>query len=223
METAADSHLLITIARRMGSGGGEIGMALAERLDCRFLDRALLTEAAERVHLDPGELDCKDERHLGFLERSTMRYALGLPGAIYGPHPVHAADDFELFSVQKEIIKEAAARGPAVIVGRAAHWVLRDEPGLFSIYLHAPFDVRVRRIQRLYSLPTTEEARHLIEECDAARNRFSRWATGHTSGDSASYHLCLDTFRVGIQNAIELILSAVACARQGLSSEKEDF
>ena len=40
----------------------------------------------------------------------------------------------KLFLLQADIIKEAAKKGPFVIVGRCADYVLRDEPNCLNLF-----------------------------------------------------------------------------------------
>ena len=223
MENDSRAHSLITIARKMGAGGAQVGRALAGRLGWRYLDRELLTEAAARLKQEPDDLDARDECHLGFWEKRAVKYSLGLSGAIYGMQPFNAIDDAELFSIQQQIIKETAAQGPVVIVGRAAHWILKDEPGLFSIYLHAPLEKRVRRVQRLFSLPSAAEAKRLVQDCDRRREEFTRWATGRGSEEATAYHLCADTSRFGIPGTVELILAEAARLERDPGRKKEEL
>jgi CMP/dCMP kinase len=221
MDETRKAYLLVTIARSMGSGGSFVGQKLAARLGCRYLDREILLEAAQRMHKDPEALETFDERHLSFWERTRMACAYGAPDAPYTPPPV-AADDMDLFDTEKAIIREAAMRGPAVIVGRAAFALLGGEPGLLSVFLHAPFEHRVRRIQRIYGLATREEARELVARSDKDRGHFVKSAAGVDWMDPRNYHLAVDTSRLGTGAAIELVYQAAMEASRKLEHPGEE-
>lgn len=214
-------HLVVAVARTMGAGGGFVGRRLATRLGCRYLDREILLEAAGRLDRDPEALETYDERHLSFWERTRMAYALGTPEAPYAPPPV-AMDDMDLFETQQAIIREAAERGPCVVVGRAGFWVLREEPGLLAVFLHAPLDRRVRRVQKIYDLPSEADARELILQSDKQREQFVKAATGQDWRDPRNYHLCVDTWRVGTATAIELVYSSAMEVARGLLQAPEE-
>ena len=49
-------QIVITVGRRYGSGGHEIGQKLAERLGIPFYDRELVELAAEKSGIDEGIL-----------------------------------------------------------------------------------------------------------------------------------------------------------------------
>ena len=221
MEDTRKAHLVVTIARTMGSGGSFVGKRLATRLGCRYLDREILVEAAQRLHKDPEALEAFDERHLSFWERTRMAYAFGAPDAPYAP-PAVTVDDMDLFDTEKAIIREAAGRGPAVIVGRAAFALLGREPGLLSIFLHAPLEYRVKRIHRIYRLGTPEEARELVTRSDKDRAHFVKAAAGVDWMDPRNYHLSVDTARLGSGACIELVYQAAMEVARRIESPSEE-
>jgi len=223
MEEKRKAYLLIAIGRTMGAGGSFVGRRLATRLGCRYLDRELLLEAAGRLHQDPEALEDFDERHLSFWERTRMAYAFTAGESPYTPPPV-MVDDMEVFDTQKAILREAAEKGPAVVVGRAGFAVWRSEPGLLSVYLHAPLEVRAKRIQKIYKLGSLDEAREMVVQSDRQRERFIKAASGLDWRDPENYHLCVDTARLGTAEAIELIYGAAMEVARGLiGSQEEQF
>lgn len=215
MDEKRKTFLLVTVARTMGSGGSFVGQKLAARLGCLYLDREILLQAAQRMHRDPETLEAFDERHLSFWERTGMAYTCGAPDAPYAPPPV-TAEDMDLFDAEKAIIREAAVRGPAVIVGRAAFALLAGEPGHLSVFLHAPLEHRVARIQKVYGLATAEEARELVTRSDKDRAHFVKAAAGVDWLDPRNYHLAVDTGRLGTGAALELVFAAAKEAERRL-------
>lgn len=214
------AFLIVTIARTMGSGGSFVGKRLANRLGCRYLDREILLAAALRLDRDPEALENLDERHLSFWERTRMAYAFGVPESPYAPPPV-TVDDMDLFDAQKEIMREAAHRDHVVIVGRGGFSLLKDEPGLLSVFLHSPMESRARRIQKIYKLATRDEAIELIEQSDKDREHFVKAAAGVPWKSPSNYHLCIDTGRTGTAVAIELIHGAALEVARGLEKPDE--
>ena len=223
MEETKRSFLLVAIGRTMGAGGSFVGRRLATRLGCRYLDRELLVEAARRLHRDPEALEAYDERHLSFWERTRMAYAFGGAELPYTPPPV-TVDDMELFDTQKEILREAAGRGPVVVVGRAGFAVLRGEPGLLSVFLHAPLEVRSERIRKIYGLGSLSEAKEMVVQSDKQREHFVKAASGLDWRDPQHYHLCVDTARLGTAAAAELVyVAAMEVARTLEKPAEETF
>lgn len=211
-------HLVVAIARQYGSGGRYVGRKLATRLGCRYLDREILVDAASRLRRDPDALEIFDERNLTFWERTLLTFFGGEPQVPWiSPAPM--ADDRDLFETERAIMREAAERGPVVIVGRASAWVLRDAPGLLSVFIHAPLEQRARRVRKIHRLSSLEEARRLVLRVDQRRKRFFRSVTGV---DWPSLDLCslaLDTGRFGTGGATEIAYLAALGVVQGLPGE----
>lgn len=223
MNDTTASNLVVVIARAKGSGGGAIGMELAKRLGCRYLDREILVEAASRLNKQPEALEVFDERSLTFWER-TMALTLGTPEVPYVPSPMNL-DDRDLFHIEGKIMKEAAQRGPVVVVGRAGFAVLRDEPGLLSVYLQAPLETRVKRVMRVFGIGSEEEARELILRTERSRSQFVKAVTGLERLDPKNYHLFIDTARFGTRAVVDLLYQAAQNVARRLTSptaEPED-
>jgi cytidylate kinase len=149
-----------------------------------------------------------------------MAYAFGAPDSPYAPPPV-TVDDKDLFDVQKTIIQEASERGPATIVGRGGFALLKGLPGHLSVFLHAPLDLRARRIRRLYSLGSLEEARDMAEQSDRERGHFVKAVVGANWLDPNQYHICLDTGRLGTGAATELLYQAALEVARSVRNKEE--
>ena len=112
-------NVIITIGRQYGSGGREIGIRLAKKLEIPLYDHNLVAMAAKELGISEKEAKEADETALeGFLSS----YIVG-PGdyAVY----MNAEDDMRpltdrVYRAQSEIIKRLADRSPCVIVGRCA-------------------------------------------------------------------------------------------------------
>lgn len=52
-----------------------------------------------------------------------------------------------MFNLQSEVIRRLAARESCVIIGRCADYVLRDVPGVTTIFLHGDMESRIKRVE----------------------------------------------------------------------------
>jgi len=121
------------------------------------------------------------------------------------PPPLPALGEDELFEVESQVMREIASREDAVFVGRAATWVLRDTPGLVSVFLHAPDDVRVARVMRDYNLTDEAAASELVRRSDQQRSRFLQSVTGGSWFNLSHYHLTIDTGVITLEETVDLI------------------
>ena len=113
-----------------------------------------------------------------------------------------------IFLAQFDAIRKIADKGPCVIVGRCADYVLRDHENVLNVFIKASMEERVKRITRLYELDQMK-AEDTIRKADKQRATYYNYYATGTWGDVANYHLCVDTGVLGIDGAVELIRRAV--------------
>ena len=111
--------------------------------------------------------------------------------------------------------KEYAEKGSCVIIGRCADYVLREKRNVVKVFIHAPLDDRIRRKMALGTEGSTEkEVKKNILTKEKVRERYYNFYTGSRWGDSRNYNLCIDTSKVGIDGAVEIIAAYVEHERQ---------
>jgi len=209
----APATLVITISRQIGAGGAYVGQALSRRLGIRYVDREILQQAAAVLGREEGDLAALEERASSMWDRVASILSLGAPEAPFVPPPVPTFAEDELFAVESEVMREIAAREDAVIVGRAAGWVLTKHPGIRRLFLHAPEEWRAQRIRESYQLPGIEAARSLIHKSDQQRARFVHALIGDDWTAPKGFDLCINTASIGLDASVD-ILVGVANARR---------
>ena len=213
---------VITLSRQFGAGGAAVGRLLARRFDAEYLDREVVFEAARRAGIPAALADELDERAPSWLTRLGMALTAAYPEVIVpdaaGETAVPGYEE-RLAAFTREVIEEAAERGNAVIVGRGGAFILRERPGVLHAQLEASLDARVRycRMQAEElggrELPDDRALARLCTDVDRARGAHVRRHFGVEWRDPSHYHLVVDTGRLGLETAAELI--AVAARRLG--------
>src|SRR5918994_463111 len=163
---------IVTVSAAYGAGGALVGPKLAERLGVPFLDRALPTEIAERLAIPLDEAFARDESIGGVLSRVAMRLAsIGLAfGAETAPE---AVGEGTYRRTTEDLIREHAASGDLVVLGRAAALVLQDDPRSLHVRLDGPRDRRVEQAVRLGDGEAAAVEQRL-DETDRAREAYVR-------------------------------------------------
>lgn len=193
---------VISIGREFGSGGRRMGQHLAEGLGIPCYDRHLTEEAAVRGGFGKKELEEADEMRANrFLFKVPAR---SNPYTGYGK-PMNDT----LFAIQSGLIQEYAAKGPCIIVGRCADWVLADTPGLLSLFFYAPKAVRIQEIMRRYETDE-KEAAYLIRQADRIRRNYYQYYTRKKWADKSSYDMMFDTSRVREQELLSMLRALLA-------------
>ena len=194
---------IITISREFGSGGRTIGRMVAQRLGIPFYDKELVDQIALESGFAPKFVEEHGEHSPG---KSLLSYAFapqGVPGVMNGL----STADF-LWSIQCNAILQLAEKGPCVIVGRNADYILKDRKDCFHAFIHADLDFRADRIVRLYG-ESEKSPQARLQQKDKRRSVNYQHYTGRTWGASENYDNCLNTAHLGIEQAADLILAAV--------------
>lgn len=194
---------VIVIGRQYGSGGREIGQALATRLGIPYYDRKLLREAAARIGFDEEVFSHTDERKPSLL---ASLFGTGCFPAD-GEYTTSSMSRQGLYRAQSAVITEIAKEGPCVIVGRTADYVLRELPNMASIFLHAPIERRAERIMKRDGCQTAKQAASLAHKRDSAREKYYNFFTGRRWGHADNYHLSIDASSMTTDEIVELIIS----------------
>ena len=108
----------------------------------------------------------------------------------------------------KERIRKAADEGNCIFIGRAADYVLRDHPRRLSLFVTADVQERISTLMADKGMDKDAAAR-LIEKVDAARAAFYNFYSGHTWGAAASYDLCINLSRTGLEGAVAIVEQAL--------------
>lgn len=202
-----EPHVVITIGRQFGSGGRELGRMIAEAFGYDYYDKELLSQAAERAGMSREFFEKNDERFPSFLS-GVFSFAFGFTPGNYYAGTTSISDD-SLYRAQSDFIQSLADRGPCVIVGRSADYVLREHPRRVSIFVHCPMEERVRRIVSRSPELTPEKARAKAEKINRLRSSYYNFYTDKTWGAAESYDLSIDTSLLPMQDIVEVVRTYV--------------
>lgn len=187
-------HRIVTISREFGSGGRTIGKKLAEELKIPCYDSELIHEIA---------------RQSGFAEAYVQRVEKSSPtgwaaslfssNRAFGP----TNEDY-LWEIQRKVILELAEKGPCVIVGRCADYILRHTADCLTAFIHASMEYRAKRIVEVYGeREQTPEER--IREKDKRRAAYHRFYTDMKWGYAKNYRISLDSGALGIAQCVAVL------------------
>ncbi len=188
-------NTVITIAREYGSGGRLIGEQLAKSLGIPFYDKELILLAAKKSGFSE-EYIRKTEQ----MKSASFLYSL------YMTSQVLPMSD-QIFLLQSKIIKEMAEKGPCVLVGRCADYVLRDMPNCMNVFIHAPLEERVRRASEDYG-DVESGLEDYVRKQDKRRSAYYSYFSQNKWGSATHYHLCVNS-TIGLEASTNLIEQAV--------------
>lgn len=198
------SNYVVSISREFGSGGRLIGKKLAASLGIPCYDRTLIQKTAEKSGLSPD-----------FIARAEEQGPQPVPPE-HRPHrhrrphlhpPGHPGQPSGIFA-QADVIRELAAEGPCVIVGRCSDYILGEDPACIKVFIHADMASRIDRCVAEYHIPSDNMESRIIQ-MDRGRANYYNYYTGHTWGEMRRYDLTLNSSITGINGAVEMIAQLV--------------
>lgn len=196
-------HKIITIGRQFGSGGREIGQKLAERVSIPLYDRRLVSMAAESLGVRKEDAERVDESSLNtFVANYTVSpgmYMEYISAASY----IQSFDE-QVYRAEAEIIRGLAEKGPCIIVGRCADYILKDRAECINVFICADKDDRKKRIARLYNL-TERKAAERIRRTDRERWYYYELHTGQDWGDITSHQILFNVSLLGMEKIVDYL------------------
>ena len=186
---------IITISRQFGSGGRTIGRMVAEKLGIPCYDQELLEQLAEKSGFSKEYIKERGE----YTERGGW-LANALSGRIGGG----MNNQDYIWIAQRGLILDLAAKGPCVIVGRCADYILQDQADCLNVFIHASIEQRSERIVKLYGERDDAPEKRLKDK-DRRRKAYYQFYTDTEWGKAENYHISLDSGVIGLEKCVQII------------------
>lgn len=187
---------IITINRNFGSLGRPIAKRLAELLNVECYDRDIVEAASKKMNLPVSVVSNIEEKKSGFFR---MLFPLGNDSSEH---------QRAVFEAQSEVIRELAAKGSCVIVGRCADYVLGDEANIIHVYIYAPYADRLANCVESLGMKK-DEAKRMIAGVDKARSNYHKYFTGYDAADPDYNHLIINSALLEVEGTAQALASIV--------------
>ncbi len=197
----------LTISRLYGSGGSEVAALVAKKLGWSLLDNAVVDAVAARMGLTVAEVRDREERVPSLVERLTTAMAMGSQEWASPIAEAKRPTDEQLIEVTRHIIEEAIARGPLVVVGRGTQEMLAEREDTLHVFCYAPRKALIARTMKREGV-SAEEAMRLVDNTNKERGQWVRLHWERDRRAHENYDLSVNTERLGIEGAADLIVSA---------------
>ena len=186
-------QIIITIGREFGSGGLEIAEKLAAKLGIPVIDKEYFTNALKEDRI-------LEKDQVLFDESSPLTMpSISMIGSDW--FDKQGRIDYAEFNYIK---KEADSGKSFIVVGRCAEYVLKDHPSRVSFFILGEPEVKIKRIAEMYGM-TEQKAQQACKNMDKSRKAYHNFYSNVKWGDSRAYDLCINSSRVGIDNAVRII------------------
>ena len=179
------NNLIISISREHGTNGKEIGRLVSNKLNIPFFDKEEIKEFAIKNSLISNNYS-NEEIYDNFLSLDVSKEAI---------------------INQTKVIKKIANETNAVIIGRSADYILRDNKNLIKVFIYASMDYKIKNVMNNYG-DTKKQAKNNIINSDKSRSNYYSAIANRTWGDKNNYDLCIDA-KIGNENVVKIICDYV--------------
>ena len=199
---------VITIARQFGAGGRTLGKVVAEDLQYKFLDDAVIQELSKRIRVTKESVAEMESTAGGLFSKivSTMlsrSYMERIAGEKSG-----YIDEVIYIEKLKEIITDLARHDNVVLLGRGSQYILAQHENAFHFLLVADQAQRIKFMQKHYNFSESKAYQEVSGGEKRRRNIYAK--LGATSyNDPETYHMVLNMSRLTLEQARNQIVTLV--------------
>lgn len=179
------NNLIISISREHGTNGKEIGRLVANQLKISFYDKEEIKEFAIKNNIVNSN-SSDEEIYDNFLSLDASKDAI---------------------INQSNVIIKIANNSDAVIIGRAADYILKDNKNLVKVFIYAPMDYKVKNVMKNYGDDEKQAKIHILNSDESRSNYYSAIAN-KVWGDKNNYDLCIDA-KIENENVVKIICDYV--------------
>ena len=177
---------VIAIGRQFGSGGHDIGKALAEKLGYDFYDAEIIQMTAGTTGYTPEFIKKNEE-----IMTNSLIYDLVNQMYLNADMQDEAPKD-KIFEAECQVVRNLAKKGNCVIVGRCADYVLRNSGNCLKVFFSAPLVSRIRRVAQRQNI-SEGEAKATVQKNEKLRADNYRYYTRRMWGAAGNFDLSLNT------------------------------
>lgn len=204
-----NKKFVVTINRELGSGGRTIGSKLAERLNVKFYDKALIKELTKKFELSVEELEKVKASKRNWwndfaqtlLNRNNIEERFNIE--------TNVATTENIFRVESQFLKELAADESCVIAGRSGFYIFRNEPNAIKVLIQSTMEKRIERVMEKQGL-SEEEAKKVIAKVDKGREKYTQEFSGTSRYDTRNYDLVINVANLTEDEAVDVIMEYIS-------------
>ncbi|MBN2060472.1 MAG: cytidylate kinase-like family protein [Deltaproteobacteria bacterium] len=196
---------VLTISRQFGAGGWTLGKAVAEKLGYQFVSEGVIDDMAKEANVSPEWIKSVEKSAGDWLIRFTSRL---VSSSFIERHIGDSKSDFDenrYVAFLGKIIRKIAEQGNVVILGRGSQFILKEDPKVIKILLVADLEDRIKFLENIWSV-SRKEAEKTIQIREKRRDIFLKYFDERHANDSSLYHLILNTSKVSLEDAEEMIV-----------------
>lgn len=195
-------NFVIAITRTCGSGATSISKQLADDLCIDLYDRKLLQLASDDSGINEALFAQADEHVKNSLLYRVSKKVYN--GELIPPESDDFTSNDNLFNYQAKVLKELAEKESYICIGRAADYILRDNPNLITVFIYAPLEKCIEKEMDRLGINRKQAEKHILST-DKYRREYYKYHTGREWENPYNYDLCLNTGKLTYDQCVGVI------------------
>lgn len=196
--------IIVTVSREAYCGGDELAKMLADKAGFKFYDREIISLASQKSGIHEEHFESVEKKPTNSILYSVVMGMYSSRGAYVKLDDVLTDD--KIYKVQADIIRDMAAQGNCVFVGRCSDYILRNNEKCFNIFLRGDLNDRVKRAMDEQN--TSEaEAKKIVSRADKKRRSYYNYYTNREWGNINNYDIALNLSKISEKDAVDVILN----------------
>ena len=129
---------------------------------------------------------------------------MGIRAGKIQPNQYDLALPEQVHQIGFDVIRKLAEEKSCIFIGRCADYALRAHSNCLKLFIYAPLDSRIERIQKRRNVDA-QEAADLIRQTDKQRAAYYNYYSNQKWGAIGSYQLCIDSSLCGVEGTVDLL------------------
>ena len=196
--------IIVTVSREAYCGGDELAKMLADKAGFKFYDREIISLASQKSGIHEEHFESVEKKPTNSILYSVVMGMYSSRGAYVKLDDVLTDD--KIYKVQADIIRDMAAQGNCVFVGRCSDYILRNNEKCFNIFLRGDLDDRVKRAMNEQNI-SEAEAKKIVSRADKKRRSYYNYYTNREWGNINNYDIALNLSKISEKDAVDVILN----------------
>ncbi len=201
-----NEKFVVTINREMGSGGRSVGRKLAERLNVKYYDKAVIEGLTKKFGTTADSIENMKAQKASWWNNIDQFFKDNQFTDLVEQDNLMTNEN--VVKAEKEILFDLAKEGSCVVAGRSGFLVFKDTPNHLSIFIQASMESRIERVMRRQNL-SRKDAIAAIEKVDEGRENFIKKNAKTTRYDSRNYDIVLRMDGLTEDDAVEIIMNYI--------------
>lgn len=201
-----NEKFVITLNRELGSGGRSVGRKLAERLNVKYYDKAVIEGLTKKFGVSAESVERIKAEKISWWNNIEQFFTDNQYSDFVDSDNLMTTNN--VIKVEREILLDLAEEGSCVVAGRSGFLIFKNTPNHLSIFIQAPMERRIERVMRKQGL-SREEAISAIEKVDKGRETFIQKYADTSRYDARNYDLVINMDGLSEDDAVEVIMKYI--------------